>query len=294
MLTHLDQQNDPHRGLEPLQDWQWWLEPQILLGLYVCGFAAQNTYLSGFKFISTDLLDKNYLISGMLCFVIIGITYFFVFASTKESLSEYPYDKFKWKFSKGTDLYLIGGFNLATAASTVGAITTHGAAPILIVFWAAVLGIEAICSNLKNRYFYGLLARCAGLITFVYTYQATLGEELVACLFALVPIYCLRRIFEGGDLNGAWVINSLIVLLAFAAVYGKYIHPLVKYEYGGGEPKNFIIRYQDELSTGSREQNYVTVSAPLIYASDSIIYVRQEKVIKFIRRDKIVSMEDAK
>jgi hypothetical protein len=288
-----------------LQDWQWWIKnPAVaLVGLYVCGFVAQNTYLSGFRFISTDLLDKNYVIVGLLCFAVLAVTYFFVFSpiATPPEFSDRLNDAsplrevIERRFLDAFVWVMVYVFNFAAAASVLGSLTIHGNASGVLAIWALVALIEQYFNHQIWKFVVVLLARFSGFAVFMQFYLHSHGSEFVIALAAGFVIWSVRTVFDRNYdpafTLGQSIIRGILVVLTFSAAYGKFFHELVVYEFGGGEPKKFIIRYQDEQSSGPREQNYVTVEAPMVYASDSIVYIRREDAIQFVRREKIVSIE---
>jgi len=74
----------------------------LIISLYVCGFVATNSFLSGYRYLATDIFDKNYIIVGMHCMLFLAIVFIVIGQGWEEINQNFnarlPYLKTRSKF----------------------------------------------------------------------------------------------------------------------------------------------------------------------------------------------------
>lgn len=276
-------------------DARWWLDHPTLLvfALYAAGFVAQNTYLAGFRFISTEVLDKNYLLTGLLC-VASGLACYYLFfkpllinASVDldiEHACKLGSNKLQkaWKCLVNANNFCVTTIVILSATNVKASYSFFVAAIIMFSYWIE----KPFLNKLLGHYVFLRSMTVIYWLADLPTMYAINGYVLAVSAFFLL----LHHVVARWDRASA-IPETLGVLAICCGLYGYVLHPLIRGEIGGGATNLVSVAYIDPSKKNDKsEYAYTPVIGSIVHASESMIYIRKGDELIFVKRENILSV----
>jgi len=252
-----------------------------LILLYACGFISQNSYLSQFRFFSSDLLDKNYLITGFLATAVLALNYLLVYQPFSHNIEVFKNNR-EWlkEMPKSKQFLYFSSIGMISAVNFVNLITI-----LMKVF-------DDPLESLSKKQWILLVARVGVIILFFFGDLSRSLNIALVCAVALAAIYCIDDALSP-EAEYSIHIDAIFFTVAFFVFYGKLLHPLIDYEIGGGELKTVNIVYVDPTKQKDEGYRYSTKFAPIVYSTPDTIFIKDGNRIEFIKKGDLLSIAEA-
>lgn len=287
-------------------DWRWWVEksPFAALAIYTFGFIALSANLAGFRYISTDLLDKNYFAVGLQFAIAAGVSYFGVAYFVRDVVLETKADRqlvlqqrfrFRFAYRLRTLSAILARFCVAVGLLSHLTIATSKTLPFI-----GAVAVYYQLYLLKRKHELApeleVWTQCAMFVSCVAAFLYFDLENLWRISFLVLSIlfvaFGVAMARDQPSTLAGW--EAIISLAIGCAVYGQFVYPIVRHEYGGGEPRSVHIRFIDQARKQSEGYESSIIYGNVVHASESTIYIMVGSDLRFVKREHVISMSASK